>query len=61
MLFLLILYVGNKASLTGIKSLEMRYCGVPLYTISDPSHSYLGQGFVWGSKIDLVIGGYLYK
>ena len=36
MLFLLILYIGNKASLT-IKhkihrSLEMGYCGVPLYS-----------------------------
>ena len=35
MLFLLILYTGNKASLAVKhkihKSLEMRYCGVPLY------------------------------
>ena len=35
MLFLLILYIGNKASLAIrheiIWSLQMRYCGVPLY------------------------------
>ena len=49
MLFLLILYIGNKASLTIRhkihKSLEIRYCGVPLYIIRIKYHFNILHSF----------------
>ena len=57
MLFLLILYIGNKASLA-IRheinwSLEMRYCGVPLY--AKPFEMFIDGDLMMSVVIQIIL------